>query len=92
MNHEKKVTTSKLILYASYTAAIILSAIVVFGAFKGYDMMYVATIAGLAWAEVAAANIWYYKKAEKENIIKIALGLSEKLNQPLDIGQIVDKL
>lgn len=92
MKLRKKITTSKLILIASYTMAIILSFIVVYGAFNGSDMIHVATIAGLAWAEVAAANIWYYKKAEKENIIKIALSLSEKLNQSIDIGKIIDKL
>lgn len=92
MNLKVKITTSKLILIASYAVAIALSFIVVYGAFNQLDMMHVTTVAGLAWAEVAAANIWYYKKAEKENVIKIAIGLSEKLNQSLDIGQIIDKL
>lgn len=92
MGMTKKITTSKLILIASYTVAITLSAIVVYGTFAGRDMTHVAVIAGMAWAEVAAANVWYYKKAEKENVIKIAIGLSEKLNQPLDIGQVIDKL
>jgi hypothetical protein len=55
-------------------------------------MTHVTTIAGLAWAEVAAANIWYYKKAEKENIIKIAVGLAKELGQTLEISQIIDKL
>ena len=92
MNLKIKITTSKLILIVSYTVAITLSAIVVYGAFAGRDMTHVAVIAGMAWAEVAAANVWYYKKAEKENIIKIALSLSEKLKQSIDIGQIIDKL
>ena len=92
MNLKIKITTSKLILIVSYTVAITLSAIVVYGAFIGSDMTHVAVIAGMAWAEVAAANVWYYKKAEKENIIKIALSLSEKLKQSIDIGQIIDKL
>ena len=92
MNLKIKITTSKLILIVSYTVAITLSAIVVYGTFTGSDMTHVAVIAGMAWAEVAAANVWYYKKAEKENIIKIALSLSEKLKQSIDIGQIIDKL
>lgn len=89
---KKLPTCSKLILFASYTAATILSGIVVYGALKGLDMTHVAAIAALAWAEVAATNIWYYKKAEKENIIKIAVGLSKELQQPLEISQIIDKL
>ena len=85
-------TCSKLILGVSYTIAIILSGIVVWGTLKRLDMTHVTTIAGLAWAEVAAANIWYYKKAEKENIIKIAVGLAKELGQTLEISQIIDKL
>lgn len=92
MENKKKITCSKLILIVSYIAAALVSAVVIYGAFRGIEMMYVATIGGLAWAEVASANIWYFKKAEKENVIKIALGLSKEMGQELDVNRLVDKL
>lgn len=62
--------TSKLILCISYLLAIILTVITVIGAFTDKSMEYVVQIALASYGEVAAANIWYFKKAARENIFK----------------------
>ena len=84
---KKRIETSKLILIVSYIAAITLTAIVVYGAFAGVDMSNVVQITLSAWAEVAASNVWYYKKAAKENVIKIAKSLPKDMRDQFDINQ-----
>lgn len=69
-----RMTTSKKIILASYAMGIALSAALVFGAVKGYDMTTVGIAAGAAYAEIAASNAFYFWKAKKENIMKIAIG------------------
>lgn len=87
----KRIETSKLILIVSYSAAIILTAIVVYGAFAEVDMTNVVQIALAAWAEIAATNVWYYKKAGAENKIKIAKTLPKELKEQVDINQILNE-
>lgn len=65
-----KIETSKLILLISYTVTITLTVIVVIGAFTDYSMEWVTQIALASYAEVSASNIYYYKKACRENIFK----------------------
>lgn len=84
---KKRIETSKLILIVSYIAAITLTVIVVYGAFAGVDMSNVVQITLAAWAEVAASNVWYYKKAAKENVIKIAKSLPKDMRDQFDINQ-----
>lgn len=86
----KKVETSKIILIVSYTAALTLTVIVVIGAFVGVDMSNVSQLALAAWAEVAATNIWYYKKAAKENMLKIARRLPDEMKNQFDINQFLN--
>lgn len=62
--------TSKLILLVSYINAIVLTLVVIIGTFLGFDMSNVTQITLLAWGEVTACNIWYLKKATRENIFK----------------------
>jgi len=78
--------TSKLILYVSYINAISLSLIVVIGTFLIFDMSYVTQIALAAWAEVAACNVWYLKKATRENIFK---NLPEKYLEKINIDNLL---
>lgn len=87
----KKMETSKLILLASYLIAIILSLIVVIGSFTSYDMSNITTIASLAWAEVAASNIWYYKKASKENVPKVIASMPKEFIEQIDINQLLNQ-
>lgn len=68
--HLSKIETSKLILIVSYLISVILTVIVVIGTFTGNDMEYVTQIALISYAEVSASNIFYYKKATRENIFK----------------------
>lgn len=81
-----KMETSKLILYVSYINAISLSLIVVIGTFLIFDMSYVTQIALAAWAEVAACNVWYLKKATRENIFK---NLPEKYLEKINIDNLL---
>ena len=69
-------TCSKIIIFVSYICAIALTLVVVIGSFLGFDMGNVTTIAALAWGEVAASNIFYYKKAAQENVLKISKELN----------------
>lgn len=84
----KKITCSKKIILASYICAILLTLTVVIGSFMEHDTTNISTIAALAWGEVAVSNAFYFKKAEKENAIKIALNLSKKLGQEFDINNV----
>lgn len=60
-------TTSKLLLFVDFTVAILLTAIVVIGAFLERDMTAV-TEATLAWdGQLAVAVGFYYWKAKNEN-------------------------
>ena len=87
----KRIETSKLILIVSYSAAVVLTAVVVYGAFAGLDMTNVTQLATLAWAEVAATNIFYYRKAGRENVLKIMKSLPKEMQDQIDINQILNK-
>lgn len=69
-----KTTTSKKIIRVSYAIAAALGAVVVVGSFMGYDMTAVSVITTAAWVEVSASNAFYFWKAKKENVMKIAVG------------------
>lgn len=87
----KKIETSKKIILASYIMAIILSLVVIIGSFLNYDMSNTTTIAALAFAEVAASNVWYFKKASKENVLKIAKKIPEEFKEQVDINQLLNE-
>lgn len=70
---EKKITTSKKIVFASYVLGIVLSALTVLGVYRGYDVTALGVITAAAYAEIAASNAFYFWKAKKENSMKIAL-------------------
>lgn len=81
-----KIETSKLILIVSYTISVILTVIVVLGAFIDKDMTHVVQIALASYVEVGASNIWYYKKATRENIFK---NIPEKYLENIDINNLL---
>lgn len=87
----KKITTSKKILLVSYAVAIVLTAFVVYGAFAMLDMSNVLQIALVAWGEVTAANVWYYKKAARENVIKITMSLPKEIREQIDVNQMLNQ-
>ena len=86
----KKIETSKKILFISYIVAIILTVIVVIGSFIDYDMTNITTIASLAWGEVAASNIFYFKKSAKENVPTVIASLDKNLQNQIDINQLLN--
>lgn len=70
----EKVTASKKIIIASYAIVSVLVSVIVVGTFKGYDMSAVSVITTAAFLEVSASNAFYFWKAKKENVMKIAVG------------------
>lgn len=88
---KKKMETSKKIILTSYIITIILSVIVVIGTFMNYEVSNITTIASLAWAEVAASNIFYYKKASKENVPKIIANMPEEFKEQIDINTLLNE-
>lgn len=81
-----RIETSKLILLVSYIISIILTVIVVIGAFTGFNMEYVTQIALVSYAELSASNVFYFKKATRENIFK---NLPEDKLEMIDINNLV---
>ena len=81
-----RIETSKLILLVSYLISIILTVIVVIGAFTGFNMEYVTQIALVSYAELSASNVFYFKKATRENIFK---NLPEDKLEMIDINNLV---
>lgn len=67
---KRRTETSKKILHWSWAVTIILSALVAYGTFKGYEVTNLTTVAGFSWTEVAAAHGFYYWKAKNENRAK----------------------
>ena len=87
-------TCSKKILLASYLIGIVLTAVTIYGAFRGYDVSTVGIVTSAAYAEIAASNAFYYNKAKKENALKIALSAVEQYSTDKveDITKIVNSL
>lgn len=81
-----KIETSKLILLVSYMISILLTVIVVTGAFTGFNMEYVTQITLVSYAELSASNVFYFKKATRENIFK---NLPEDKLEMIDINNLV---
>jgi uncharacterized membrane protein len=78
--------TSKLILLVSYLISLILTVIVVIGAFLGFSMEYVVQIALASYLELSASNVFYFKKSCRENIFK---NLPEKYLESVDINSLI---
>ena len=87
----KKIETSKLILIISYVISIVLTSIVIVGTFMSFDVNNITTIAALAYAELGSANIFYFKKAGRENVIKIYNNLPQEAKEQIDINQMLSQ-
>lgn len=86
-------TTSKLLLFADFTVAILLTAIVVSGAFLERDMTAVTEVT-LAWdGQLAVAVGFYYWKAKNENrskgVQKLVADMAEKYGME-SVAQMAD--
>lgn len=78
---KKHIQTSKLILFISFACAIILSITTIVATFIGADSSNLATIAGIAWGEVAVHTAVYSLKAKTENRLKILLAMIKELSE-----------
>lgn len=76
-----KPQTSKVILFLSYSCAILLSLSAVVATFMQLDSSALNVLAGIAWGEVAAHTVVYSIKAKAENRLKILLSMIKELSQ-----------
>lgn len=86
-------TTSKLLLFADFAVALLLTAIVVIGAFAERDMTAVTEVT-LAWdGQLAVAVGFYYWKAKNENrakgVQKLITEMAEKYGME-SVAQMAD--
>ena len=81
-----KIETSKLILLVSYLISLVLTLVVIIGAFTGFSMEFVTQIALASYVELSASNVFYFKKSCRENIFK---NLPEKYLENVDINNLV---
>ena len=93
---KKKIETSKKILAISYILAIALTLIVVICTFVGIECGYITTLAGAAWLEVSASNVFYYTMCKRLNVPKVIMGiygdLSPELRKQVDINNLLSNL
>lgn len=88
---KKKMETSKIIILASYIIAIILTLLVIIGTFASIEVSNLTTITCLVWAEVSVSNMYYFKKAGKENVPKVIASLPELFREQVDINQLLNQ-
>lgn len=93
---KKKTETSKKILAVSYILAVILTVIVVICTFMNAECGYITTLAGAAWLEVSASNVFYYTMCKRLNVPKIIMGIYEdlpsELKEQVDINNLLSNL
>ena len=94
-NKEKRprMETSKKLVWFSWGVAITLTLIVTP---LGFDCSNLTTITGYSWAEVAAANIFYYTMIKRLNAPKVIMGLyndlPKELKEQVDINNLLSNL
>ena len=93
---KKKTETSKKILAISYILAILLTIIVVICTFINVECGYITTLAGTAWLEVSASNVFYYTMCKRLNVPKVIMGiygdLPSELRDQIDINNLLSNL
>lgn len=82
--------TSKLLLFVDFAIAIILTAVVVIGAFTGVDMSDVTIIAGLWDAQLGVVIGAYMWKSKNENRSKHAMQLVRDLAEKYGFENVVN--
>lgn len=85
---KKKMETSKKILWLSYIIGIVLTIVVVICSLLNIECSNITTLAGAAWIEISASNVFYYNMNKKLNVPKIVVGLYNDL--PDDLKERVD--
>lgn len=93
---KKKTETSKKILIISYVLAIILTLLVVICSFTGIECSNITTLAGAAWLEVSASNVFYYTMCKRLNVPKVIMGiygdLPNELKSQVEINTLLSNL
>ena len=91
-----RMETSKKLVWFSWAVAIILTVIVIICTPLGFDCSNLTTITGYSWAEVAAANIFYYTMIKRLNAPKVIMGLyndlPKELKEQVDINNLLSSL
>ena len=85
-----KTETSKLLLFIDFTIAIILTGVVVIGAFTGVDMSNVTVISGLWDAQLGVVIGAYMWKSKNENRSKHAMQLVRDLAEKYGFENVVN--
>ena len=93
---KRKIETSKKILVISYVLAIMLTVIVIICTITGIECGNITTLAGAAWLEVSASNVFYYTMCKRLNVPKVIMGiygdLPEELKGQVDINNLLSNL
>lgn len=96
MNQKKKMETSKKILWLSYIIGITLTIIVIACSLLGIECSNITTLAGAAWLEISASNVFYYTMNKRLNAPKIVMhlynDLPEELKEQIDINNLFSNL
>jgi uncharacterized membrane protein len=96
MTNNKKKETSKKILWLSYIIGITLTVIVVVCSLLNIECSNITTLAGAAWIEISASNVFYYNMNKKLNVPKIVVGLyndlPDDLKERIDINDLFSNL
>lgn len=96
MNQNKKMETSKKILWLSYIIGIVLTIIVIVCSFINVECDNITTIAGAAWLEISASNVFYFTMNKRLNAPKIVVGLyndlPNELKEQVDINNLFSNL
>ena len=87
-NKKRKMETSKKILWLSYIIGITLTIIVVVCSLMNIECSNITTLAGAAWLEISASNVFYYTMNKRLNAPKIVMGLYQDL--PDDLKEQID--
>ena len=84
-----KIETSKLLLAADFTAALLLTGAVVAGAWLGHDSYQASAVAACWDAQLTAAVSFYYWKAKNENRSKYAMTMVKDLAEKYGIDSVI---
>ncbi len=95
-NKKKKMETSKKILWLSYVIGIILTVIVIVCTLLDIECGNITTLAGAAWLEISASNVFYYTMNKRLNAPKIVVGLyndlPSELKEQIDVNNLFSNL
>lgn len=92
----RKIETSKKILIISYIVAFFLTTVVVICTLSGIECGNITTLAGAAWLEISASNVFYYTMCKRLNVPKVVMGiygdLPDELKEQVDINNLLSNL